>query len=809
MNLLLKRLLTRTIFKVSETAGGRARRPWCEALEKRTLLSAEPILVIPGFGGSLPSLSGDVISAGENLVNFVNGGSSGLKPYKLNPEPFDNAYTSLLNYLTKQPGYTLNKNVFFAAYDWRLLLAPTTGAQNGELALTNNVNFSSSTFNYGVQYLKYWLDIAKQQYMAGNFGSAVGFHVAVIAHSEGGLLLRSFVQSDYYQQNYAGVIDSVVNVSVPQTGDASAYLVINQSASSFLTSFGGSNSLLGLVTSALSAGGLTGTAVSSFAPGVVDLLPTYDGASSNGTAPQNTLLQDLNANPGVFTSQVSRIEQIGGNSIPTVSSVDLSNGNTTTSNNGDGVVLNSSAIVSALGSGITVGKVAHNVMPANSTVQQDAYSFITTGPHALVGATPTDSGDTPYLTQIYEDLLGRDPDSGGLQSFTNMLETGTSQAAIVTTIENSGEYVNRLVSDFYTTLLHRSVDPSGLAAFTSQIQSGTSIEAVQAQLIGSDEYFSTRGQNTNDGFLTALYNDTLGRAPDSGGLAAFTTQLNSGTTRQQVAMEVLTSGEYRGILVRSLFDEFLGRDAGSAEITNFAGQLQSGTTDQNLIAELLSSDEYFANAIKANGTQNQKFVVQAYRDILGRNPDQAGFTGWDEALNTGTATTGQVALGLLGSDEYRTNQVQAWFQQYLGRAADATGINSFVSALRGGATDETVIAALIGSGEYFQKKGGTNSAFLAAAYQDILGRPVDSTGMAAFLPQLNAGVSTTTIAMDLLSSGEYRNRLVDQLYVKYLGRHADPTGLGIFTAQLAAGGTDESVISGLISSGEYLARAQS
>src|SRR5687768_15050819 len=68
-------------------------------------------------------------------------------------------------------------------------------------------------------------------------------------------------------------------------------------------------------------------------------------------------------------------------------------------------------------------------------------------------------------------------------------------------------------------------------------------------------------------------------------------------------------------------------------------------------------------------TPTQCYLSQLYRDVLAREIDSVGLTGWTQALNGGV-TRQQVALALTGSQEFRTLVVQRAYNQFLGRAAD-------------------------------------------------------------------------------------------------------------------------------------------
>src|SRR5205823_11831779 len=167
--------------------------------------------------------------------------------------------------------------------------------------------------------------------------------------------------------------------------------------------------------------------------------------------------------------------------------------------------------------------------------------------------------------------------------------------------------------------------------------------------------------------------------------------------------------------------------------------------------------------------------------------DLAGLGHFSGQLDQG-GTPASVTQGLLNSTEYQSNTAQQLYSVYLHRAADAGGLASVVNALSKGASSDQVAVVFAGSTEYFQARAGSNNAsFLQALYVDALGRPIDGSGQQMFGQALAAGVTRQQVAATLLSSHEYHQVEVGQLFARYLKRGADPSGLATFSAALDRG----------------------
>lgn len=214
----------------------------------------------------------------------------------------------------------------------------------------------------------------------------------------------------------------------------------------------------------------------------------------------------------------------------------------------------------------------------------------------------------------------------------------------------------------------------------------------------------------------------------------------------------------------------------------------------------------FVAAFPAAATQNQQFIGQLYHDLLNREVDASGLAFWDAQLAAG-ATRVQVALGIEQTTEFKQLVINGLYLHYLHRVADAGGLEFCTQLLNQGATIEQVEALIIGSDEYFADQGGANDAFLNAVYHDALGRPIDPTGLAWWNSLLAAGQSRTQIASQILSTDEYRQRVVQLNYLRLLSRAASAAELEYWVGVLRGGASDQQVAADIAGSDEYYANA--
>jgi hypothetical protein len=196
-------------------------------------------------------------------------------------------------------------------------------------------------------------------------------------------------------------------------------------------------------------------------------------------------------------------------------------------------------------------------------------------------------------------------------------------------------------------------------------------------------------------FINAVYNDLLNRPADPVGLAAYSALFDGGASNFDVAKAIDATQEYYGNLVGSYYQSYLQRPADGAS-SILVNELLGSGTDQDVQAAILGSQEYFTN--RAAG-DNGAFLDALYQDLLSRPADSTARMVILPLLTGGTPRS-QIASAILGSVEYQDDLVDSYFQRFLGRPAGGDA-SPFVQELKLGTSDETVIAQIIGSQEFF------------------------------------------------------------------------------------------------------------
>jgi hypothetical protein len=202
-------------------------------------------------------------------------------------------------------------------------------------------------------------------------------------------------------------------------------------------------------------------------------------------------------------------------------------------------------------------------------------------------------------------------------------------------------------------------------------------------------------------FVAGSYRDLLGRQAMAGELSFWQSSLAGGTTHGQMAAGLIAGSEYRANLIGGLYAKFLHRSPSSTELSFWTQALGGGSTDEELTVGLVGSNEYFELAENSV----PRFIGNAYLDLLGREPTNTERTSWQAQLS-GSTTRAQMAENLVTHDEYRAHAINGLYAKFLHRPPSAVELNAGVQSLGSGATDEEIIAGLVGSAEYAARDPG-------------------------------------------------------------------------------------------------------
>ena len=126
------------------------------------------------------------------------------------------------------------------------------------------------------------------------------------------------------------------------------------------------------------------------------------------------------------------------------------------------------------------------------------------------------------------------------------------------------------------------------------------------------------------------------------------------------------------------------------------------------------------------------FAMQQYRDFLGREGDEAGISGWANAVASGAWSRPQVIDAFVGSAEFGgmvAPVVRLYFATFL-RVPDYAGLVHNAGLVRSGALTLVQLAGFFATSPEFLATYGAldNPQFVTLLYQNVLGRAPDPAG---------------------------------------------------------------------------------
>ncbi len=203
---------------------------------------------------------------------------------------------------------------------------------------------------------------------------------------------------------------------------------------------------------------------------------------------------------------------------------------------------------------------------------------------------------------------------------------------------------------------------------------------------------------------------------------------------------------------------------------------------------------------------NLAYVDALYEELLGRHADPAGLNTWVSALESGMSRLQLIEL-LWNSAEHRNFQVDQDYAEFLHRAPSDAERSHWAALLMAGISETQVAEAFLHSPEFLLADSNTGN-FVQSLFQDLLGRPADSDGLAALTELLDLGISRGQVADLVLNSLERDADVVDSYYHGFLGRGASNAELMGWANAIAHGVVDlQTVGEAFLASGEFFNRA--
>lgn len=296
----------------------------------------------------------------------------------------------------------------------------------------------------------------------------------------------------------------------------------------------------------------------------------------------------------------------------------------------------------------------------------------------------------------------------------------------------------------YQATLGRAPDAPGLIFWSGQLASGAGLDSIAGGFVNSAEFQARFGSPDNAGFVTLLYNNVLGRAPDQGGFDFWLGELSAGRSVTSVVLGFSESPEFiqstqfasaafatttlygpgEGQIFR-IYQTTLGRAPDDSGFLFWTGELAKGASLADIVSGFTGSAEFLS---RFGAPDNAGFVQLLYNNVLGRDPDQGGFDFYVSELAQGRARN-SVVLEFSESVENQARTAES-LENFL-------GAGSLADLLEGGAGDDILFGGRGADTFVFRaSEAGSDQVIGLETYDTLQLLGFDFSSPAAFLALL-------------------------------------------------------------------------
>lgn len=374
---------------------------------------------------------------------------------------------------------------------------------------------------------------------------------------------------------------------------------------------------------------------------------------------------------------------------------------------------------------------------------------------------------TPNATSGNASISGPE----GSDSLTSIERISFADACLAFDLEGNAGQIYRLYKAAYA----RTPDLGGLGNWIANLDSGAkTLGQAASEFAASPEFNNLYGAHTsNETFVTLLYQNAMGRNPDSAGLANYVAALDAGTLTRGAALlsfsesqenQAAVSPKLAGGILYATSEQMLQQ--GSKLSGTDAADTLYGTVWQDTLTGGGGNDQL-------NGGANiDTAVYSGKRADYSVTQTATGLTVTGGAEGTDTLTDierlkfsdGTFAFDLAGN----AGQVYRLYQAALGRTPDTPGLSNYLNAMEnGGMSLQKVTTSLMASTEFSNRYANqdgskpSDAAFIDLLYQNALGRPADSGGKAAYLNEFSTnGMLRETALISFAESSENQAAII-------------------------------------------------
>lgn len=370
-----------------------------------------------------------------------------------------------------------------------------------------------------------------------------------------------------------------------------------------------------------------------------------------------------------------------------------------------------------------------------------------------------------FVTRCYAEIMGRNPDQGGLEYWVTQLRSkGKSAAECIYGFLTSKEFSGRkctnwqLIEILYKTMMNRSADTGGMEYWLNKIWSGASYADLVNGFCSSAEFRN----------ICAWYGIIPGSVKGS-----------DGTKPAPLPAVDVTAVE---AFITRCYRLMLNRDPDQGGLKYWTDAMVNGKSAAEVVYGFMTSKEQTSRQLSARQT-----IQILYQTMLDRQPDEKGMAYWLSCIDRGD-NLAAIVNGFADSAEFK-----AFCKKY-------------------GIVSGRVAGAKQGSNAQPTEAWNAEKlkAFIGRVYVKAFGREAGEGETDYWTSRILNGKSSPKQAVkEILNSNEFRAKslqgeeLIRTAYRVYLDREADESGLSYWTGRLNAGASVSDMLDGFAASAEF------
>lgn len=297
----------------------------------------------------------------------------------------------------------------------------------------------------------------------------------------------------------------------------------------------------------------------------------------------------------------------------------------------------------------------------------------------------------------------------------------------------------------------------------------------------------------------------------------------------QSEAKLLSDNKYEQIksLVSDLYVGFYKRDADEGGLNYWANEIyNSNKSVATVLLHFIDSEEY-----KSLNTSNKEYIIDIYKGLYSRYPDEGGLNYWINELNLGenrinllsnifNSQEFQNKLDTIGIDNKGHIEIQndngkikalvsQLYEGLYNRKPDEGGLNYWSDQIAKKQFTVAQVLEQFTSSEEIKSKNYTNEEYVRCIYKTLLGREVDIDGLEYWTNTLNNGSTKKYVLSSCFNSQEFQSKLnsigltnkgsidvdlidkkgeviyiINDLYMGFYGRSVDMNGANFWADQI-------------------------